>query len=91
MNLADRLKPYQVPHQLIHRLEKYQATTPAVSIFRGQSWKTLAYWSMLLDEDDEGIAELIIQSSAREKAEQIRSLRKDYLPTPEEWFGRVGV
>lgn len=78
MNLSDRLKPYQVAHQLVHRLEKYQVSE-VPRPFRRMSWNDLRYWSLLLDEDDAGL---------------LRSVGIDpdqYIPTPEEWFGKVGA
>jgi len=76
LNLAQRLRPYQVAHQLIHRLEKYQASE-VPSVFRRFTWNDLRYWSMLLDGDDEGIARLAGHDS------------DGPIPTPEEWFGKV--
>lgn len=72
-----RLDFYSVSHVLRHRLERYQATTPAVSIFRGQSFPSLRIWALLLDEDDDAL----LREIGLDPDERI--------PTPEEWFGRV--
>lgn len=83
MNLARRLKPYQVAHQLIHRLEPYDVSIPHLSVFRGQSFPSLRIWALLLDDEPGPVydsAGIPLGWNVDEKH-----------PIPEEWFGRVEV
>lgn len=48
MTIADRLKPYQVSHELVHRLKPYEVTDLPL-MFRNATWATLVYWQQLLD------------------------------------------
>lgn len=70
------LQFWTVTHRLRHRLEAYQITE-VPRPFRSSTWNDLVYWQLLIDGDDRGIARLAGHNPDA------------YIPTPEEWFGKV--
>lgn len=47
----NRLTPYTVAHQLIHRLEPYVASDVSL-MCRTATWATLVYWARLLETEE---------------------------------------